>query len=112
VWCGAGAGAHLSAGRYPVPARRDTFPGGSRRSPTRAYVYVFEHDEGRILGFATTRGNELLHFGAAVVTWGTGLAAAGHDQIMERLAASGVANARLRVFEDSHRARRFYEKLG
>lgn len=75
-------------------------------------VYIVEHDEGRIGGFAATRDNELLHFGTAVETWGTGLAAAAHDQVMERLAATGVTRARLRVFEDNHRARRFYEKLG
>jgi hypothetical protein len=37
--------------------------------------------EGRIVGFAATRDNELFHFGTAVETWGTGLA-------VERLAAS------------------------
>jgi RimJ/RimL family protein N-acetyltransferase len=75
-------------------------------------VYVIERDEGHIAGFAAIRDSELLHFGTAVETWGSGLAAAAHDQIMERLAATGAARARLRVSEDNHRARRFYEKLG
>ncbi|GAA1360540.1 GNAT family N-acetyltransferase [Catellatospora chokoriensis] len=74
-------------------------------------AYVIEH-EGRISGFAATRGDELLHFGTAVTSWGTGLAACAHDEILKRLAASGVAVARLRVFEENHRAIRFYEKLG
>lgn len=74
-------------------------------------VYVIEHQR-RISGFAATRGNDLLHFGTAVQTWGTGLAVAAHGEIMQRLAAAGVVRARLRVFEENHRAIRFYEKLG
>ncbi|GAB4051277.1 GNAT family N-acetyltransferase [Catellatospora paridis] len=74
-------------------------------------AYVIEH-AGRVSGFAATRGDELLHFGTAVDTWGTGLAVAAHDEILQRLAASGVSLARLRVFEENHRAIRFYEKLG
>src|SRR5260370_36364623 len=75
-------------------------------------VYVIEHDDGQIAGFAAIRDNELLHFGTAVETWGTGLAAAAHSRLIDRLAATGAANARLRVFEENRRARRFYEKLG
>jgi putative acetyltransferase len=75
-------------------------------------VYVIEQDEARIAGFAAVRDNELLHFGTAVETWGSGLAAAAHSQVMQRLAATGSTRARLRVFEENHRARRFYEKLG
>ncbi|WP_144124094.1 GNAT family N-acetyltransferase [Catellatospora sichuanensis] len=74
-------------------------------------VYVIER-EGRVSGFAATRGDELLHFGTAADTWGTGLAAAAHDDILKRLSAAGVTLARLRVFEENHRAIRFYEKLG
>jgi len=58
------------------------------------------------------RGDELLHFGTAVETWGSGFAAAAHDQVVRRLAATGSPRAWLRVFEENRRARRFYEKLG
>jgi RimJ/RimL family protein N-acetyltransferase len=75
-------------------------------------VYVIEQDETGIVGFAAVRDNELLHFGTAVETWGSGLAAAAHRQVMQRLAATGSTRARLRVFEENLRARRFYEKLG
>jgi RimJ/RimL family protein N-acetyltransferase len=75
-------------------------------------VYVIEHRDGHIAGFAAIRDNELLHFGTAVETWGSGLAAAAHDQVIERIAATGSTHAWLRVFEDNSRARRFYEKLG
>lgn len=75
-------------------------------------VYVIEQDAGQIAGFAAIRGNELMHFGTAVETWGSGLAAAAHEQLIERLRDSGSALARLRVFVGNHRARRFYQKLG
>ena len=75
-------------------------------------VYVVERTAGVIEGFAAVRGDELLHFGTAVATWGTGLAAAAHDELVARFAAAGAASARLRVFAANHRARRFYEKMG
>ncbi|MFC7483489.1 GNAT family protein [Luedemannella flava] len=75
-------------------------------------AYVVDDDAGAIVGFAALRGDELLHFGTAVETWGTGLAAEVHGDLMRRLAARHVTRARLRVFEENHRARRFYQKLG
>jgi RimJ/RimL family protein N-acetyltransferase len=75
-------------------------------------AYVVEDDAGGLVGFAAIRGDELLHFGTAVETWGTGLAVSAHAQLLERLAATGAARARLWVFEENRRARRFYEKLG
>jgi RimJ/RimL family protein N-acetyltransferase len=74
-------------------------------------VFVIEKD-GRIAGFAAIRGNEFRHFGTAVPTWGSGLAQAAHDQVIARIAGTGATTARLRVFTDNHRARRFYEKQG
>ena len=75
-------------------------------------VYVVVRHERRIEGFAAIRDDELLHFGTALGTWGTGLAAAVHDELVERLAAAGKPGAWLRVFEQNRRARRFYEKMG
>ncbi|MGO8874682.1 MAG: N-acetyltransferase family protein [Acidimicrobiales bacterium] len=75
-------------------------------------AYVITNDDDEVLGFAATRDDELLHFGTAVETWGTGVAAAAHDALLRTLADQGVTQARLRVFEENHRARRFYEKLG
>lgn len=78
------------------------------------YAYVSVED-GSVNGFAATRGCELLHFGTALETWGTGLAQQLHDAVLERLAETAPAETvyvRLRVFEDNLRARRFYEKLG
>jgi len=76
-------------------------------------AYVSTDDQGTIIGFAATRGGELLHFGTAPRTWGSGLAADLHDAVLGTFAqtASGT-RVRLRVFEANLRARRFYEKLG
>jgi RimJ/RimL family protein N-acetyltransferase len=71
-------------------------------------VYVVQREAGRIEGFAAVRGDELLHLGTAVETWGSGLAAAVHDELRPMLGPRG----RLWVFEANRRARRFYEKLG
>ena len=75
-------------------------------------MYVIENDEARVVGFAAVRDNELLHFGTAVETWGTGLAAAAHAQLIQRFAAMGAIQVRLNVLEANYRGRRFYEKLG
>jgi RimJ/RimL family protein N-acetyltransferase len=68
--------------------------------------------EDLVVGFAATRGSEFLHFGIAVEHWGSGLAVAAHDAVLERLRNRGVTEVWLRVFTANHRARRFYEKLG
>jgi RimJ/RimL family protein N-acetyltransferase len=76
-------------------------------------VYVYTDDNDTVCGFAAIRDDELLHFGTAVSTWGSGLATRFHDALLERMAASsGRSTARLRVFTENRRARRFYEKNG
>jgi RimJ/RimL family protein N-acetyltransferase len=67
---------------------------------------------GAVVGFAATRGDELVHFGTALHTWGTGVAQELHDAVLDRMRASGVGKARLWVMAENHRGRRFYEKLG
>lgn len=73
--------------------------------------FVVVHD-GAVAGFAATRGDEFLHFGVAVEHWGTGLAAAAHDEVLHHLRRRGIERARLRVFTGNARGRRFYEKHG
>lgn len=97
---------------YPFPRAEIQSRWGSEIADPNTGVYVVEQDGGQIVGFAAIRDDELLHFGTAVETWGSGLAAEVHGRLTERLAAAGAAHARLRVFVDNHRARRFYEKLG
>ncbi len=100
--------------RYPFP--RDEVLARWRREVAdpaiRGYVAV-DHD-GRVSGFAATRGIELLHFGSRLDTWGTGHARRLHDAVLAELAATEpeATYVWLRVFEANHRGRRFYERLG
>ena len=100
--------------RYPFP--RDEVLARWRREVAdpaiRAYVAV-DHD-GRVSGFAATRGNELLHFGTRVDTWSTGHAGRLLEAVLAELAVAApeATEVWLRVFEANHRARRFYERLG
>lgn len=77
-------------------------------------VFVSSDDPGWITGFAAIRGTELLHFGTARHTWGTGLAEELHDRVLVHVRVSSPEAGRLwlRVFEANMRARRFYEILG
>jgi RimJ/RimL family protein N-acetyltransferase len=60
---------------------------------------------------AARRADEVLHFGTALETWGSGLATWLHDALLTTYPPD-VSQVRLRVFAGNHRARRFYEKLG
>lgn len=76
-------------------------------------AYVYTEPYGSIQGFAAIRGHELLHFGTALPTWGTGLASRFHDALLEvTTEALGESTLTLRVFEENRRARRFYDKHG
>jgi RimJ/RimL family protein N-acetyltransferase len=74
-------------------------------------VYVSTDDAHRITGFAARRHDELLHFGTAITTWGTGLASDLHDALLNTY-PPGMGRIWLRVFEENRRARRFWEKKG
>lgn len=78
------------------------------------HAYVSTDESGAITGFAATKENELLHFGTAIQSWGTGLAQQLHDAVLHEMTNGLVDSAYvwLRVFEENRRARRFYEKLG
>jgi RimJ/RimL family protein N-acetyltransferase len=65
-----------------------------------------------VAGFAALRGDEVMHFGVAVEEWGSGLAVAAHDELLDRLRASGVERPWLRVYAANPRGRAFWEKLG
>lgn len=75
-------------------------------------AYVAVDSAGRIVGFAATREAELMHFGTAVATWGSGTASVLLDKTVALLRADGVSVPVLRVFADNGRAIRFYEKHG
>lgn len=67
-------------------------------------------DDG-IVGFAARRGDEILHFGTALETWGSGLAVWLHDALVATYPPE-ISRLRLRVFAGNGRGRRFYENLG
>lgn len=98
--------------RYPFPREVVRASWLSELADPLTTVYVIVDVEGVVQGFAATRTDELLHFGTAVESWGTGIAREAHDEILDALAAAGIREARLWVFEANGRARRFYKKLG
>jgi putative acetyltransferase len=67
---------------------------------------------GELVGFAATRADELFHFGTAVSTWGSGVAGVVHDEVVGRLREQGHRRVWLRVFDENHRAIRFYQRRG
>ena len=100
------------------PQDRHPFPSHAIEARWRAEIadasietVVAVDDAGELVGFAATTGSELLHFGTAVATWGTGTASELHDTVVEGLRARGRQPV-LFVFEGIGRARRFYEKHG
>lgn len=68
--------------------------------------------DGTVVGFASIRDDEFLHFGIAVEHWGAGVAQTAHDAVLDRMKSRGVQRAWLRVFAKNGRGRRFYERLG
>lgn len=107
----AGLGAIFPQDTHPFP--RETIASRWREeisAPEIDCLLVLRAAE--VAGFAATRGDELLHFGIAVEHWGTGLAQAAHDAVLDRMRSSGTTRAWLRVFEQNRRGRRFYERLG
>lgn len=68
--------------------------------------------DGSIVGFAATRDDELLHFGIAPEHWGSGVAPAAHQALLDQMQRNGKQHIWLRVFTGNGRGRRFYEKLG
>jgi GNAT superfamily N-acetyltransferase len=74
-------------------------------------AYVVTGAEGRVLGFAARRDDELLRFGTAPETWGSGLATWLHDALVCTYPPE-VRRLRLWVFAGNRRGRRLYEKLG
>lgn len=69
-------------------------------------------DAAQLAGFAATRSDELLHFGAAVSTWGSGLAGQAHEEVLNHLRSQGHRMVSLRVFDENQRAVRFYVRRG
>lgn len=111
----AGLGHIFPQDRYPFPRAAVTARWRREIGDPDVCAYVWAAASGRILGFAATNRTELLHFGTAIDSWGSGLATRLHDAVLEEMlgvVSPGASHLRLRVFEANRRARRFYEKLG
>ena len=67
---------------------------------------------GTVVGFAALRQDEVLHFGVALGEWGSGLAVAGHDELVERIRRTTRTRPWLSVYSANRRGRAFWEKLG
>jgi ribosomal protein S18 acetylase RimI-like enzyme len=95
---------------HPFPAEiiRDRWREELRDPEIAAYVATAHAS---VVGFAARRSDELLHFGTAVETWGSGLATWLHDELVATFPHE-IRRLRLRVFAGNTRACRFYERLG
>ncbi len=96
---------------YPFPHEAVLARWAEELADDQTQVFVATDDLGGITGFAAIRADELLHFGTAVELWGTGVATELHDALLAAFPPT-VDRARLRVYTENRRARRFYEKLG
>jgi RimJ/RimL family protein N-acetyltransferase len=104
------------------PQEQHPFPRGDLAARWRTEIddphvdvrlYVTGCGDQDILGFAAVGDGELLHFGTALSTWGSGLASRFHDDLLDSLVdVVPTPTLSLRVFEANTRARRFYEKHG
>jgi RimJ/RimL family protein N-acetyltransferase len=74
-------------------------------------AYVAADQEGVLLGFAARRHDEVLHFGTALDSWGSGVATWLLEELLPTFAPE-VQRVRLWVFADNGRGRRFWEKAG
>ncbi|PWK41174.1 GNAT family N-acetyltransferase [Actinoplanes xinjiangensis] len=93
--------------RYPFPRAELTARWADEiADPTVRVLVILAH--GQVAGYVAVKDDQLLHFGTATSTWGTGLAAAAHAEILELFSGEG----RLWVLAGNRRARRFYEKMG
>ena len=108
----AGLGHIFPQSRFPFPVDAIRSRWRSELSDPGTRCFVVLGDDRRVAGFAAVRGDEFLHFGTALDTWGTGLAGRAHDEVLAEFRADGHRSARLRVFEANARARRFYERRG
>jgi GNAT superfamily N-acetyltransferase len=97
--------------RYPFPRETILARWREELADPAIDVYAAMSNEGALVGFAATRGAELLHFGTAIETWGQGTAGELLGVVVTFLRGTG-AEPLLRVFAENGRARRFYEKHG
>jgi RimJ/RimL family protein N-acetyltransferase len=74
--------------------------------------FVIVDEDRSVRGFAAVQGDQFLHFGTALGSWGSGLAGAAHAEVLDHWKAKGYHRGWLRVLEQNLRARRFYVRRG
>ena len=97
--------------RYPFPRDAVLVRWTEELRDPAVFVYVSTSDAGAVTGFAARCEDELLHFGTALDTWGSGLASELYGALLATFPAE-PPRLRLRVFAENHRARRFWAKHG
>lgn len=107
----AGLGHIFPQQTYPFPEQRVADRWKREMADPGVDCFVIEN-AGDVAGFAATRAEELLHFGTAVSTWGTGLADLAHTELLDHLWSGGHRDVFLRVFDENTRASRFYLRRG
>ena len=99
----------------PFDGRVARFREGIAAVPPGMRLWVAERD-GQIVGNATVvvddAGGELSALYVVPEEWGSGVAAALHDQALASMRELGATEATLWVVEGNTRARRFYEREG
>ncbi|MEU7525603.1 GNAT family N-acetyltransferase [Saccharothrix sp. NPDC042600] len=81
------------------------------RFPER--VWRVAEEDGEVIGFAlVTPDGKLWQLQVDPPHWGRGVGFALHGWCVAEFRGMGVATARLDVFAENHRARRFYERRG
>lgn len=97
--------------RYPFPRDAIAARWHEEIDDGAVDVFVWRTRDNRVVGFAATKSEELLHFGTHVESWGSGLADRLHDAAVDHMRSVADAGVlRLRVFEVNERAKRFYRR--
>ena len=107
----AGLGHIFPPDRFPYPndAVRELWQEVVARLNHQAYVAV---TDGKAVGVAAIEGDWLNGFYVRPEQWGSDVAPALHDAVVDAIRTAGCARAHLWVLEANARARRFYERLG
>ena len=107
----AGLGHIFPPDRFPYPndAVRELWREVVARLNHQAYVAV---TDGKAVGVAAIEGDWLNGFYVRPEQWGSDVAPALHDAVVDAIRTAGCARAHLWVLEANARARRFYERLG
>jgi GNAT superfamily N-acetyltransferase len=110
--------ASLAGLGHIFPADRFPYPDDAVRERWREVVAALDHEaflaetDGEAVGVAAIEGDWVNGLYVLPEWWGSDVAPALHDALVDAIRAGGAANAHLWVLEANARARRFYERRG